>query len=73
MKNAKNMRFVIMNRKGFVSDTDTGKVTMHPTAQAAMKFMKPGDQIIPIKDETELDDYQSGKVRMPVLNRSGLR
>ncbi len=69
----RNMKFVIMNTKGFVPDKDTGKVIMHNTAQEAMQCMTPGDQLIPMKDEEQLTDHQSGKLRMPSLNRANAR
>jgi hypothetical protein len=73
MKNAKNIRYTLINLKGFIMDPDTGSMAIFPTAQAAMKLMKPGDQIIPIKSDQERADYESGRLRAPSVNRHGRR
>ncbi len=73
MSHKSNSKFVIMNKKGFVIDPDTGSPTLHHSAQAAMKFMKPYDTIVPIESDEQLEDYKSGKIRMPILNRSNAR
>lgn len=71
MKNAKNIRYAIMNLKGFILDKDTGRTLLYHSSEYAVTHMKSGDQIVPIHTDEELDDYESGKIRMPSVNRFG--
>lgn len=70
-KNARNIRYAIITLDGFVMDKQTGEAKLYHTAELARPDMKPGNQIIPIRDETTLADYESGKLRMPSVNRFG--
>lgn len=71
MKNARNIRYAIIGPTGFQLDEATGSTTLYYTAHLAMEKMSPGDQIVPIENETDLADYQTGKKRLPTLNRHG--
>jgi len=73
MKPVKNIRYAVLTRKGFINDEATGSMALHATAEMAGKTMSPGDQIIPIKNDSEREDYESGRVRLPSLNRHGRR
>ena len=74
-KNTRNIRYAIITLAGFIIDTDTGGMKTFHTAELAARsgLMKPGNQIVPIKDEEQQADYESGKVRPPSVNRAGLR
>jgi hypothetical protein len=73
MKPIRNIRYAVLTKKGFINDEATGSAALHATAELAGKTMSPGDQIIPIKNDEELEDYESGRVRLPSLNRHGRR
>jgi len=70
-KNARNIRYAIITPRGFLLDEATGGTRQFHTAVLAMEKMSPGDQIIPIENETALSDYESGKTRLPTFNRHG--
>lgn len=71
MKNARNIRYAIVTLDGFIIDPDTGGMRLYPTAEIAMGDMKPGNQIVPIMDEDQKADYESGKLRIPSVNKFG--
>jgi hypothetical protein len=73
MKNARNVIWALINLQGFVRDVTTGLIYNTNSPQAAMKMMTPGDIMIPIKDAEQLAEYESGTLRVPPYNRSGLR
>lgn len=54
-------------------DPATGGMQTYLTAQDAMKDMTPKSRIVPIKDEDEVAEYDSGRKRVPPFNVSGLR
>ena len=68
------MIYTIITLRGFVTDPATGGIKQFATAEEAMAEMKPRDQIqiIPIR-EKDLPAYQSGQLRPPIFNRSGIR
>lgn len=66
------MKFVIMtNPNGF--QMRDGVIAEYATAEDAMKKAGPGDQIIPISEDIDVVDFQTGKERLPIYNRSGIR
>jgi hypothetical protein len=66
------MKYVIMtNPNGF--QLNGNAIAEYGSAQEAMKHMGPGDVIVPIADEVDVVDFQTGKERLPVFNRSGNR
>lgn len=70
-KNDRNIRYAIITLNGFIMDEQTNSMKLYHTADLAMKDMKPGNQIVPIKDEDQQADYESGKLRVPSVNRFG--
>lgn len=70
-KNARNIRYAIITLKGFVMDEQTGGMKLYHTAELAMQDMKAGNQIVPIMDEAQQADYESGRLRLPSVNTFG--
>ena len=66
------MKYVIMtNPNGFQMKGDF--IVEYNSAEDAMQYMAPGDSLIPIADEENVVDFQTGKKRLPIFNRSGAR
>ncbi len=72
-KNARNIRYAIVTLDGFVMDPDTGGMRIFGQPEYAQPYFKPGNVIVPIMDKNQQADYESGKLRTPSVNRSGLR
>jgi len=67
------MKYVIMtNPNGFQLNPD-GTAAEYQTVEEAEKHMSPGDVLIPIYDTDNVIDFQTGKKRLPIYNRSGIR
>jgi len=67
----KNIRYVILTLTGFQQDPHIGGAKQYHTAGEATDNMAPGDVIIPIENDAELTEYQTGTKRLPTLNRHG--
>lgn len=67
----KNIRYAIVTLDGFVMDPDTGGMRLFAWPDQARKYFKPGNVIVPIKDEDQQADYESGKLSTPSVNRFG--
>jgi hypothetical protein len=67
----KNIRYAIVTLDGFVMDEQIGGMRIFHQADHARPYMKPGNVLVPIKDENQQADYESGKLRTPSVNRFG--
>lgn len=71
MKNDKNIRYAIVTLNGFIMDEHTGGMKLFFNAEEARPYMNPGNAIVPIRNEEEQGEYESGKKRLPTVNRFG--
>ena len=67
------MKYVIMiNPNGFqMKDDDT--IAEYTDYEDAKSKSGPGDVIVPVVEDAEVVDFLTGKARLPIFNRSGLR
>ncbi len=68
----RNVQFGIITLQGFIMDESNGGMKVYPNTELAMTDMKPGYALIPIK-EGQKELYDSGELRVPSVNRAGLR
>jgi len=67
------MKYIIMtDPNNFLLNTD-GKIIEFSRFDMARIEYNLGDVIIPIPEYTNVEDYQNGKLRLPIFNRSGIR
>lgn len=67
------MRYVILvDPNNFLLEPD-GHITVFTRFNDARSRAGAKEVIVPIANDVNVEDYETGKLRIPIFNRSGLR
>jgi len=67
------MKYIVMLDPNTLQLKEDGTVAEYASKEEARGHSGPGDSLIPIASDADVIDFQTGKQRLPVFNRSGLR
>lgn len=60
------MKYVVLTNRGF--QMRGSETALYDTQEDALEKAAPGDQILPIQDNEELEQYKRGRKRLPTFN-----